>query len=109
MFDWFKKYRKPEGSIAEDMDKVINDMNNVVQFPKLEAPIFPDQVPYEDEYKPEKPATTYYRLGMTDNGRVSLQMGYSEITMNVAGVNNMIKQLEVFRDQLHNEEEEDNA
>jgi hypothetical protein len=86
MFDWFKK----------------RDYNNVV-------PMFPDQVPFDDSPKEEKPAVTYYRLGITDNRRVSLQMGYSEITMNVGGINNMIKQLEVFRDQIaeyeSNEEE----
>jgi len=27
-------------------------------------------------------------------------MGYSEITMNAGGINNMIEQLEVFRDQI---------
>lgn len=48
----------------------------------------------------EKPAVTYYRLGLTDNNRVSLQMGYSEITMSAAGVDNLIKQLELFRNQL---------
>lgn len=52
---------------------------------------------------PETPATTYYRLGLTDNNRVSFQMGYSEITMNRAGVENLIKQLSVFRDQLTEE------
>lgn len=92
MFDWFKK----------------PDYTNVVKFPEPKAaPIFPDQVPYYDE--PEKPAVTYYRLGITDNSRVSLAMGYSEITMNVAGVNNMIKQLELFRDQIAEYEEDDNA
>lgn len=54
---------------------------------------------------PEKPATTYYRLGLTDNNRVSFQMGYSEITMNQKGVDNMIKQLELFRDMIADEED----
>lgn len=51
----------------------------------------------------EEPANTYYRLGLTDNNRVSLAMGYSEITMNRDGVTNMIKLLEAFRDQLSEE------
>ena len=79
MFDWFKK----------------KDYSNVVKFPE-----HPEAVPYVEPPKEEKPATTYYRLGITDNSRVSLAMGYSEITMNVAGINNMIKQLECFRDQI---------
>ena len=85
MFDWFKKNK---------------DSGNVVPFPE------PRQVPPMPEVQPpaEKPAQTYYRLGITDNNRVSFQMGYSEITMNVAGVNMMIRQLETFRDLLEKEE-----
>jgi len=93
MFNWFRTYKKSEGSIAEDMNKVMNDMNNVVKFPEA--------VPYvAPPAEPEKPVTTYYRLGITNNSRVSFQMGYSEITMNADGINNMIKQLECFRDQI---------
>jgi hypothetical protein len=84
MFDWFKK----------------RDYTNVVKFPE------PKAVPYvEPPAEPEKPATTYYRLGITNNGRVSFQMGYSEITMNAGGVDNMIRQLQVFRDQIREYEE----
>ena len=84
MFDWFKK----------------RDYTNVVKFPE------PKAVPYgEPPPEPEKPTTTYYRLGVTNNGRVSFQMGYSEITMNAGGVDNMIKQLQVFRDQIREYEE----
>ena len=57
-------------------------------------------VPQVEPPKREEPATTYYRLGITSNGRVSFQMGYSEITMNAGGINNMIAQLELFRDQI---------
>lgn len=60
----------------------------------------------KEETKKEKQAVTYYRLGLTDNNRVSLQMGYSEITMNADGINNLIKQLELFRDQLMEEKHE---
>jgi hypothetical protein len=90
MFDWLKK----------------REYSNVVKFPEAKAfPIFPDQVPYDDEPAPEKPAVTYYRLGITDNKRVSFQMGYSEITMTKKGVQNLIEQLQVFRDQLADEDE----
>lgn len=83
MFNWFGKKDKQEPS-------------NVVPFPK--------PVPYIDPPKqPEKPAVTYYRLGITSDNRVSFQMGYSEITMNAAGIDNMIRQLECFRDQLREE------
>ena len=85
MFDWFKK----------------RDYTNVVNFPK------PESVPYiKPPVEPEKPAVTYYRLGITNNGRVSFQMGYSEITMNADGVDNMIKQLQVLGDQIRDYEDQ---
>jgi hypothetical protein len=88
MFDWFNKDKTP---------------SNVVPFPEQ-----PKLVPYvEPPEDSEKPATTYYRLGITNNGRVSFQMGYSEITMNAAGIDSMIKQLEVFRDQIKGEDQDE--
>jgi hypothetical protein len=87
MFDLFKRNKMPK---------------NVVPFP---APkVVPDN-PYIPP-EPEKPAVTYYRLGITNTNRVSFQMGYSEITMNAAGIDNLIKQLEMFRDQLRDEDDE---
>ncbi len=86
MFEWFKKDKTP---------------SNVVPFPEKKNDYIPPEPP-----KAEKPAQTFYRLGMTDNQRVSLSMGYSEITMNYSGVDNLIKQLEVFRDQLPHDDEE---
>jgi hypothetical protein len=87
MFKWFNKSDKP---------------NNVIPFPE------PKAVPYiEPPKEPEKPAVTYYRLGITNNSRVSFQMGYSEITMNADGIDNLIKQLTVFRDQISKYEEEE--
>jgi hypothetical protein len=84
MFDWFKKNK---------------DSGNVIDFPA------PKSVPYiEPPKEPEKPATVFYRLGVTDKNRLAFQMGYSEITMNKAGVENLIKQLEVFKEQLQHEE-----
>ena len=89
MFDFFKSRKERE-----------EEYNNVVKFPKPEA------VPYiEPPKEPEKPVTTFYRLGITNNSRVSFQMGYSEITMNADGVDNMIRQLQVFRDQIREYEE----
>ena len=57
---------------------------------------------YDVESTPEveQDPKTCYRIGLTDNNRVSLQMGYYEITMNIEGVNSMIKMLEVARDQI---------
>lgn len=85
IFDFFtKKVVKEEAS-------------NVVDFPKE----------YKEYIEPkEKPAIVFYRIGATDRNRISFQMGYSEITMNKDGVNNLIRQLETFRDQLTDEDQE---
>ena len=78
--------------------------DNVVEFPEQKnqnkAPPGYYSAPAPKKPEPEKPVTTYYRLGITSNGRVSFQMGYSEITMSATDVDNMIAQLEVFRDQV---------
>ena len=82
MFDWFKK----------------PDYKNVV-------PLFPEPkaVPYIEPPKQEKDPTTYYSIGHTDDNRVTLRMGYSTLTMNYVGVQNLIDQLELYKDQLHEE------
>ena len=83
MFDWFKK----------------PDYKNVV-------PLFPEskEVPYIESPKQEKEPTTYYSIGHTDDNRVTLRMGYSTLTMNYVGVQNLIDQLELYQSQLHEEE-----
>jgi hypothetical protein len=83
MFDWFKK----------------RDYTNVV-------PMFPDQVPFDDEPSvPKKESKTYYTFGVTDDNRLAFTMGYTTLTMNRPGVQHLIDQLEFFRDQLHEEQE----
>lgn len=92
MFDFFRFKKNVEN----------NETGNVVPFPKPEA------VPYvEPPKEKEKPATVFYRLGVTDNNRIAFNMGYSEITMNKQGVQNMINQLTFFMNQL--EDENDNT
>ena len=53
--------------------------------------------------KEEKPkqSISYYRIGLTDDNRVSFTIRYDEITMNVQGVDDLIAQLQLFRDQLN--------
>jgi hypothetical protein len=82
MFDFFKK----------------KDSSNVIKFPEPKA--VPEVAPQPE---PEPPAKIFYRIGATDQNRISFQMGHMEITMNREGIDNMIKQLEVFRDQLQTE------
>ena len=93
MFDWFKNKEK----------------DNVVPFSDHRNPGADDKAsPHSPEYntEPKKPAQTFYRLGLTDDNRVSLLMGYSEITMTARGVDNLIEQLELFRNQLATESDE---
>ncbi len=85
MLDWFKKKQ-----------------SNVVPFPTEKQVEQPPPPP-----EPEKPTTVYYRIGMASDNRVSIQVGYGEITMNAQGVQNMIDQLELFKNQIqHNESKE---
>ena len=85
MFDWFKG--KKEAS-------------NVVKFPEPKAfPPMPEVEPPKEE-----PAKVFYRFGVTDKNRVAFQMGYSELTMNKQGCQNLIDQLTFFMDQLEDED-----
>lgn len=88
MFNFFGKKNKEE--------------TNVVDFPAPKAvPPMPEVAPP----KKEEPAKIFYRLGLTDNNRVAFSMGYSEITMNKAGCQQMIDQLEFFKSQLYDEDD----
>jgi len=83
MFDWMKKNKLPE---------------NVVPFP-TPAPKLVEPPP-----APKPEPKTYYTFGLTDDNRVSFIMGYTTLTMNAAGVDQLITQLEFFKDQLHEEQ-----
>ena len=105
MFDWFgKAFSRREyptwkdAPPPTDMDKVANDMSKVVPFPELKAVPAP-------EPEPEKPGRVFYRLGLSDNNRVSLSMYYGEILMNGPGVQRLIDQLEFYKSQLEDEDE----
>jgi hypothetical protein len=88
MFDLFKKNKMPK---------------NVVPFPAPKAVEPPKLV--EPPKAPEKPATTYYEIGHTTDNRVSIKMGYTTVTMNSQGVQNLIDQLALYQSQLREEQE----
>jgi len=81
--------------------KMVKDGADVLEFPK------PKAVPPMPEVQPpapkEEPAKVFYRLGLTDNNRVAFHMGYSEITMNKDGCQQMIDQIAFFQSQLYDE------
>jgi hypothetical protein len=106
MFDWFgKAFGRREYPTwkdvppPSDIEKVANDMSKVVPFPELKAVPAP-------EPEPEKPGRVFYRLGLTDNNRVAISMYYGELTMNGAGVQRLIDQLEFYKSQLSEDETE---
>ena len=104
MFDWFDKtFRRREYHTDQrsDLEKIGADMSKVIPFPEAKTtPPMPQVQPPKEE-----PAKTYYRLGLTDNNRVSFQMGYTEITMNRAGCQQVIDQITFFMNQLQEEEQ----
>ena len=61
-------------------------------------------VPKKEQPKKEDPPKVYYRIGVTENNRVAFSMGYSEITMNRQGCQQMIDQITCFMNQLNEEE-----
>lgn len=81
--------------------KMAEDASKVVDFPK------PKVVPPVPEVQPskEEPAKIFYRFGVTDNNRLAFQMGYSELTMNKQGIQNLIDQLTFFQSQLYDEDD----
>jgi hypothetical protein len=62
---------------------------------------------YEPPKEEKKREHTFYRLGITDNDRVSFSMGYSEITMDAAGCDSLIAAITTFRDMLPKKEKKD--
>jgi len=81
MFDWFKK----------------KDYSNVIKFPE------PVKTPYIEPPK-EKDPSIHYTIGHTDDNRIAFRMGYSTLTMNHVGVQQLIEQLELYKNQLYTEE-----
>jgi len=82
MFDWFKK----------------TDYSNVVKFPEqIKVP-----TPYTE---PPNKEQEYYSIGVTSENRITFKTGISTLTMNREGVENLIQQLSVFRDQIKEEQE----
>lgn len=81
-----------------DMEKIADDMSKVVPFPELKAV---PPAPKEDTA-----GKTCYSLGLTDNNRVSLHVGYGSVTMNAVGVQNLIDHLALLKNQIAHEEQE---
>ena len=83
MFDWFKK----------------RDYSNVVKFPE---PKSMPSVPYVEQPAPEE---VHYTIGTTTENRIALKIGYTTLTMNKTGCENLIEQLTVFMKQIKEEQD----
>ena len=82
MFNWFKR----------------PDYSNVIKFP--------EQVPYINPPEESVPESMY-SIGVTSDGtHMTFKMGYTNIslTMTKQGCQQLIEQLEVFKNQLRDEE-----
>ena len=89
MFNWFNKDKEPSNVIPfpDHRDYGIDD-KDALPLPETKQPA------------PRKESKTYYTMGLTDDNRVSLIMGYTTLTMNDVGVQQLIDQLEFFKNQL---------
>lgn len=85
MFDWFKN----------------SEHKNVVSLP-FPKPVI---VPHVEPPEPKKESKTYYTFGLTDDNRMAFTMGYTTLTMTREGIQDLINQLEFFKNQLREEEE----
>jgi hypothetical protein len=80
IFDFFKK----------------REHSNVLQFPET-------KVPYVE---PPKKEQEQYSIGITDDNRITLRIGYTTLTMNEEGVLNLIEALELFAKQTRKRDTE---
>ena len=80
MFDWFKK----------------NDAgSNVIPFPENKQ-----FNPYIAPPEPQPEPKVYYTFGLTDDNRVTFTMGYTTLTMNDVGIQDLIEQLEFYKKRI---------
>jgi hypothetical protein len=84
MFDWFKN----------------SEHKNVVSLP-FPKPVI---VPYVEPPKQEK-EQEYYSIGVTSEGKMTFKTGVTTLTMTRKGCEDLIEQLTVFKNQMHQEEE----
>lgn len=103
MFNWFDKTFRPRDYPTwadvpppNDLEKVAGDMNKVIPFPEpYKVDVKPPEAPKE-----EPTGKTVYSVGLTDDNRISLIVGYGSIIMNAAGAQQLIDQLALFKSQI---------
>jgi len=89
MFDWFKNKKSDNVFPFPDHREYGIDDKHALPLPEIKAP----------KHEPK----VYYTLGLTDDNRVSFTMGYTTLTMNDVGVQDLIDQLEFYKSRIENE------
>ena len=80
IFDFFKKH----------------EHSNVLKFPETKVP----------HVEPPKKEQEHYSIGITDDNRITLRIGYTTLTMNEEGVLDLIEALELFARQTRKRDTE---
>jgi hypothetical protein len=84
MFDWFKN----------------SEHKNVVSLP-FPKPVI---VPYVEP--PKEKEQEYYSIGVTSEGKMTFKTGITTLTMTRKGCEDLIEQLTVFKNQMHEDEDD---
>jgi hypothetical protein len=61
------------------------------------------EMPEIPKIEPAKQEQEHYSIGITDDNRITLRIGYTTLTMNQEGVLNLIEALELFAKQTRKE------
>jgi hypothetical protein len=64
------------------------------------------EMPVIPEVELPKKEQEHYSIGVTDDNRITLRIGYTTLTMNQQGAGNLIRQLELFASQLEEKNEQ---
>jgi hypothetical protein len=65
------------------------------------------EMPVVPEVELPKKEQEHYSIGITDDNRITLRIGYTTLTMNQQGAGNLIRQLELFASQLEEDKKND--
>jgi len=65
------------------------------------------EMPVVPKIEPPKQEQEHYSIGITDDNRITLRIGYTTLTMNQQGAGNLIRQLELFASQLEEDKKND--
>jgi hypothetical protein len=65
------------------------------------------EIPVIPEVELPKKEQEHYSIGVTNDNRITLRIGYTTLTMNQQGAGNLIRQLELFASQLEEDKKND--